>query len=146
MAEDSNPKKDRIKLVAAIAIFAVAAGYAIYALTGDSEYATANLRGYMCNECGRAYDHTAKEGDIEPLKCPNCGAMAGYQAERCYWTKGPDGELRAKLEPTYVILRQRIDPNSEEPTICPDCGEEVVGHNPMPPEEMMEAARAAAGR
>lgn len=141
----SSPSKDRIKLIVAVVIFVAAAGVAWFTLGRGDSYADANVRGYMCNECKQPGDHTAEEGDIEPLKCPSCGAMAFYQAEACYWTKGPDGQLKAKLKPTYVILLQRLDPNSEEKTICPDCGEEVVGHNPMPPENLMEAARAEAG-
>lgn len=138
--------KDRIKLIVAVAVFLAAGGVAWYTLGGDDQFETANLRGFMCNECKEAYEYIPKEGDIEPLKCPNCGAMAGYQAEACFWTRGPDGEYKAKLTPTYVILLQRLDPNSEEETICPDCGKVVVGHNPMPPEDLMEAARAEAGR
>ncbi|RIK64269.1 MAG: hypothetical protein DCC65_14735 [Planctomycetota bacterium] len=138
--------KDRIKLIVAIVIFVAAAGIAWYTLGGEDATDAASVRGFMCNECKEAYDYIPKEGDIEPLKCPNCGAMAGYQAEACFWTKGPDGEYKAKLTPTYVILLQRLDPNTEEETVCPDCGKVVVGHNPMPPEDLMDAARAEAGQ
>ena len=47
---------------------------------------------------------------------------------------------KAKLEPTYVLLNKYI--GKPGPTICPDCGREVKGHNPLPPPELMEEARA----
>jgi hypothetical protein len=132
--------RERIKLIAAVVIFVAAGVMAWYSLAGPlAEDATA-IRGFLCNECQHAFDYKLKEGDRDPLRCPKCKAMAGYLAERCYWTKGPDGEWKAKLRPTYVILKTRINPDSDERTYCPDCGREVVGHNPMPPDELMAQA------
>lgn len=144
--QDAKSGKDRIKIIVAVAIFIAAAGFAWYQFGGESDYDRSVIRGYLCNECQTPFDHTPKEGDIEPLKCPNCKAMAGYQAELCYWTKGPDGQWKAKLKPTYVILKQRIDHTSREQTFCPDCGHEVVGHNPKPSDDEMAAAEAEAGK
>ncbi len=137
---EANPGKDRIKLIVALVVFFAAAGVAWYQFGGVSAHDRASIRGYMCNDCQETFDHIPKEGDMEPLKCPHCKAMAGYQAERCYWTKGADGQWKAKLDPTYVILKQRLDPNSTEQTYCTDCGHEVVGHNPTPSEEQMAEA------
>ena len=52
----------------------------------------------------------------------------------------------AKAEPDYVVLKTRVNPDSEEETFCPVCGHKVVGHNPRPPAELMAAAEAKAGR
>ncbi len=69
-------------------------------------------------------------------------AYTGYQAELCYWAKDANGEWIAKLEPTPVLLKSIFEPGAE--TVCPDCGHEVVGHNPPPPQELMQAALQAA--
>ena len=82
-------------------------------------------------------------GDKPPVKCKKCGKMAAYQAETCYWIKDASGEWKAKKKPTYVLWKKRVNPETEEKTFCPDCGREVVGHNPPPPEELMEAAEKA---
>lgn len=141
-----NPKskKDVIKLSVAVVIFLAAVGVAWSYLSGDSLEDDASIRGFMCNDCKAVFDYTPKEGDREPIKCPKCGHNAGYSAETCFWTKGPDGEWAAKAKPTYVILRIRLDPNDREPTVCPDCGHDVVGHNPPPPEDLMAAATGQA--
>lgn len=138
--QDPDSKKKAIKIGVSVVVFIAAAVIAWSNLSGKSQGDIASIRGYMCNDCKAVFDYVPKEGDFEPIKCPECGQMAGYAAERCYWTKGPNGEWAAKAVPTYVILNLRIDPNNTEPTICPDCGHEVVGHNPMPPEDLMSAA------
>lgn len=78
------------------------------------------------------------EKSAYPWKNPKTGRKTLYLPESCYWTK--DG--KAKLEPTYVILNLVLDKPGK--TLCPDCGREVVVHNPMPPANLLqEAARAA---
>lgn len=144
--QDPDSKKKIIKISVAAAVFLTAAIIAWRNLASESLADMSSIRSNMCNACSATFDYTPKEGDREPVECPKCGQMAGYSAETCYWTKDANGEWIAKLEPTYVILKLRLDPNGGEPTFCPDCGKEVVGHNPPPPEELMEAARTAAGQ
>lgn len=85
-------------------------------------------------------DYTMKDGAKVPFTNPKTGRATLYPAETCFWTK--DG--KAKLEPTYVLLNQRA--GKPGPTLCPDCGREVVGHNPMPPVELLAQAAKAAGK
>lgn len=139
---DAGESREKVKLVVAGVIFLVAGGVAWFTLGGQSQLDLANERVYMCNECGEFRPHLPREGEIEPLKCPKCGAMAYYETEKCFWTKGSDGEWKAKTQPSFAILKQRIDPNSTEETFCPDCGRKVVGRNPLPPEDLMAAAEA----
>lgn len=94
----------------------------------------ANTRVYICSETGRAFPHLTREGEEEPLESPYTGRRTGWMAEPCYWTR--DG--RAKKSPTYVVVRERMGLSGK--TICPDCGREVVMHNPVPPQELMDAA------
>ncbi len=78
------------------------------------------------------------EGSKWPLKNPKTGTLSLYPAEACYWTT--DGKYKEK--PTWVFLRAYTQ-GLDAKTVCPDCGRPVVGHNPMPPVEiMLEAARA----
>ena len=84
-------------------------------------------------------DYGIREGETIPYKNPKTGERTLYPAEKCYWTR--DG--KAKLEPTYVLLNETI--GKPGPTICPDCGRRVVGHNPMPPLELLQEAENAAG-
>lgn len=111
---------------------------------GESKYHIAADRAFMCAECGHVFEHTIQMGEKEPLECPACGKLAAYIPEKCYWTKDENGKWKAKLEPTFVILNKRM--GIDKKTYCPDCGREVVGHNPMPPKELMDAARAEADK
>jgi len=144
--DDPNPTRQKIKLIAAGVIFVVAGGVTWYSLGGKSIEEISAERAYMCSECGYVHEHILQMGERYPVECPGCDRQTFYPAEACYWTKGPDGQWNAKLEPTFVVCKNRIDPKTEEPTFCPDCGREVVGHNPPPPEDLMNAARAEAGR
>lgn len=136
----------KVKIGVAVVLLVGAGAYGAWQLLKGTPADYANDRGYKCAECGHDFAYAVKSGDIEPLKCPKCGAMAAYEAEKCYWTKGPDGNYVAKSEPTLVILKTRVDPNSSERTYCPDCGHEVVGHNPMPDEAQMLEATQREGR
>jgi predicted RNA-binding Zn-ribbon protein involved in translation (DUF1610 family) len=97
-------------------------------------------RAFKCTACGHVFEHTLQHGDFEPFECPKCDEMTGWGTETCFWEKDENGEWRAKRDPTFVILKKRMDSSSTEKTNCPDCGREVVGHNPRPPRELMEAA------
>lgn len=77
------------------------------------------------------------DGENYPVENPKTGERTLMPAEKCYWTK--DGG--AKFEPTFVLLNSVL--GKPDPTICPDCGREVVFHNPMPPDHLfVEAAKA----
>lgn len=137
-------RRDRVKVVAA-AVFLIASLYLMYSyFSADMTLDQALDRGFMCSACGHSYAYRIKSGDYEPMPCPACRAQAAYQAERCYWTKLPDGSWGAKAQPTYVLLKTHVDPATDEKTFCPECGHEVVGHNPMPPKNLMDGAAAEA--
>ncbi len=145
MANGDGGSRQKIMLGAAVVLLIVAGIFVLRSLGPDRGVASSETRDFMCAECGKPFAYTLKIGDMEPFKCPSCGAMAGYRAEKCYWTQGEDGEWKAKLEPTYVILKKRMDRTCTEKTYCPDCGREVIGHNPPPPQELMDQAKAEAG-
>lgn len=90
---------------------------------------TANTRIYICAETGKHFAHEFREGDSEPILSPFSGKKTAWIAETCFWTK--DG--KKKDTPTYVLLVERT--GKPGPTICPDCGRVVVGHNPLPEPE-----------
>lgn len=143
--EPEDPRR-KIKLIVSILIFAAAGGVAWYSLGGESPGDLVAERAFICADCKHVFEHTLKIGEYTPLKCEKCGKEAAYPAEACYWTKGADGEWKAKLEPTFVLCKKRVNPETDEKTYCPDCGHEVVGHNPPPPPALMEAARKEAGK
>ncbi len=124
-------------LVAAIIIAYIQIG-------GADPASIAADRAYIDIETGRVFSHTIQIGDMEPIKAPS-GSMSGYRAEACYWGKGDDGRWVLKDKPTYVVLKKRIDPESTEDTFCPDCGRRVVGHNPRPTQEQIDAANDSPG-
>lgn len=80
-----------------------------------------------------------KEGTLYPWVNPKSGKATLYPPEMCYWTK--DG--KAKADPTFVLLNEFTGKQGK--TICPDCGREVVGHNPKPPMNLMIEAYKARG-
>jgi hypothetical protein len=145
--EPASGRQRKLIIVAAV-IFVVAGGVAWYMLRGKTAADMAAVRIYMCSETGKAFEHKIREGEEEPIESPYTGKRTAYIPEACYWTKGPDGQWKAKLTPTYVILESRLHPGTRKKTICPDCGKEVRGHNPMPSQELMQAAKgdAATGK
>lgn len=76
----------------------------------------------------------AAKGETFPFVNPKTGKRTLYPAESCYWTR--DG--KAKFPPTLVILNERLGKPGQ--TICPDCGRKVKLYNPMPPDNLMQAA------
>ncbi|MFH1418194.1 MAG: hypothetical protein ABII12_07925 [Planctomycetota bacterium] len=145
-AQEPGAGRQRVLLIAAAVLVVVAVLLAWMRLGADSPADIAANRAHKCIECGHEFNYTIKMGDKEPYECPKCDKLTVYRAEACYWTKDANGKWAAKLEPTYVVLKNRIDRTSTEKTYCPDCGREVKVHNPRPPQEMMDAARAAAGK
>jgi predicted RNA-binding Zn-ribbon protein involved in translation (DUF1610 family) len=148
--EGSSSKSQRIKIIVAVVALAVAGGIMYSTFSGKSAVSVAQERAYKCVEpnCGHIFEHTLQIGDMEPFACPKCGKSSGWKAEACYWAKDKDasGNWKAKLEPTLVVVKKRVDPETSDRTYCPDCGREVVGHNPRPPRELMEAAKKEAGK
>lgn len=134
--------RQRVLLVIAVAVLIGAVLLAWRGLSSGPNTRIASDRVFMCADCGKLFEHRITLGEIEPIECPNrkCGKKSAWIAETCYWTK--DG--KAKLEPTYVILKKRMHVDTDEKTYCPDCGREVVGHNPRPPKKLMDEAQAGA--
>jgi hypothetical protein len=120
----------------AVLAFVIVRGVRAHA---SSPAAMSRVRTVIDAETGKVFESFrvgSKEG--VPFTNPDTGRRTLYPAERCFWTK--DG--KAKLTPTYVLLNSVV--GKPEPTICPDCGRKVTGHNPTPPDALMiEAAQAA---
>jgi hypothetical protein len=112
-------------------------------LRGRTPSEVASERMFIDAETGQVFEHTVVAGEIEPIKAPS-GKNTGYEAEKCYWAKDANGKWKAKLKPTYVLLKIATNPKSREKTYCPDCGHEVRPHNPLPPPAMMAAAKEEA--
>jgi DNA-directed RNA polymerase subunit RPC12/RpoP len=146
--EGLSSKSQRIKLAVAVVVLVIAGFFGFRTYGGKSLASLSAERVYKCVEpgCGHLFEHTIQIGDTEPLVCPKCGKSSAWKTEACYWAKDASGNWKAKLEPTFVVLKSRIDPESTERTYCPDCGHEVVGHNRRPPNELMEAAKKEAGK
>ncbi len=87
---------------------------------------SANSRVYICAETGRTFVREVEAGETEPVESPFSGKKTAWIAESCYWSRNGS----AKVAPSYVLLNERI--GRPGPTICPDCGRIVVGHNPRP--------------
>jgi len=147
--DEGKRGRQKILLIVAVVLLLGAAGFTWYTYGGKSATRLSAERVFKCVEegCGHEFEHTIQLGEKEPLTCPKCGKISGWRAEACYWAKDAEGNWKAKLTPTFVVVKKRIDPSTTEKTYCPDCGHEVVGHNPRPPKELMDAAeKGAAGK
>lgn len=79
-------------------------------------------------ETGEVFEDYRLAEDVGfPVRNPNTDTETLMPAEACHWTS--DGE--AKWDPTWVYV-----PAGGSAT-CPDCGRQVVGHNPAPPDDLM---------
>lgn len=143
-SEEPLSGRQRKLAIIASAVFVVAVAVAWYMTRGKSAADVAAHRNFICSETGKTFEHTIVAGESEPIVSPHSGKNTGYAAEQCYWTKGEDGKWIAKMTPTYVLLKRKVDPKSKEKTYCPDCGREVRPHNPLPPEKLMKAAEELA--
>lgn len=141
--EPSSGRQRKLIIVSAV-LFVLAGGVAWYMLSGKTAADVAAVRVYVCSETGRTFEHKIREGEEEPIESPYTNKATGYIPETCYWTKAEDGKWKAKLTPTYVLLKRKLNPDSREKTYCPDCGREVIGHNPMPRASLMKAAEEEA--
>ena len=146
MALQQDDPKKQIKLIVAGVVFLAALVVAWLMVGGKTAADVSAERVYICSETGKSFRHTIKLGESEPIYSPHSKKKTGYAAEACYWRKMPDGTYKAKRDPTYVLVKKRVDPETTEKTFCPDCGHEVVGHNPMPPPELMKEAAGSTGK
>lgn len=131
-------------LVGGIAVLGILAGaiFAYRAVAGRSALRDdINRRTLIDSVTGRVFEEfPLPTGASLPYENPKTGERTLYTAEACYWNA--DGT--AKLDPTWVLLNELV--GKDGPTLCPDCGRRVVGHNPTPPDELMiDAARRAQG-
>lgn len=147
--DEEKRGRQKILLIVAVVVLVAALAMILRQFTRKSPTRLAAERVFKCVEegCGHEFEYIIKLGDKEPLTCPKCGKLSAYKAESCYWAKDAEGNWKAKLDPTFVVVKKQVDPTTTEKTYCPDCGHQVVGHNPRPPKELMEAARReAAGK
>lgn len=131
-------------VVGAVAVLGIVLGafFAYRASTGRNTLRdSSNRRTMIDSVTGEVYEeYPLPTGATFPYINPKTKDRTLYPAEACYWNK--DGT--AKLEPTWVLLNTYA--GKPGPTVCPDCGRVVVGHNPTPPDELMiEAAKRAQG-
>jgi|CXWL01.1.fsa_nt_gi hypothetical protein len=97
--------------------------------------ASSRTRTLVCADTGKVFEEFSIGKDASfPIENPKTGKKSLWIAEACYWTR--DGG--AKLTPTWVLLN--ANKGIKDPTLCPDCGRVVVGHNPMPPQELLAKA------
>jgi len=132
---------------ALVALGVLASGYLIYSLvfSGYDPGEASRRRAMIDTKTEEVFTrYRLEEGQSPPYENPKTGERTLMPAEKCYWTKDENGQWAAKLEPTYVLLNAYK--GEEGSTICPDCGREVVGHNPTPPTELMAAAAKRAGK
>lgn len=94
--------------------------------------AASRVRVAMDSVTGEVFERfRIKDGDVMPWAHPTTGERTVYPIEKCYWTSSGS----AKATPTYVILNEMK--GQQGPTVCPDCGREVVRHNPLPPPDQL---------
>ncbi len=138
-ADKSDLRRQRIKLGASVAVLVAAGALAWVQLSGETPAeAAASRRLFLCSDCKQTFRHAIEKGQIQPLKCDHCGQLAAYMPEACYWTKDSAGRWTSTDEPTYVILKSRME--LEGKTYCPDCGHEVWGHFAKPTPQDIEKA------
>ena len=131
-----------VKALLAIAGVVVGVGVLVWALTSSSLFArdpmvdASLLRPAVDVSTGTNYpEFRMPSDDAPPWISPSTGEATVWPAELCYWTR--DG--KARLTPTLVVLHEYL--GRTDKTLCPDCGREVVRHNPLPPASLlMEAA------
>lgn len=148
-APAATPKKQWLTIAACVASLLVLGWVISGTLSGNALDPAAASRSLTLIDTvtGEVFTSvSAKEGAIAPYENPKTGKRTLVPPEACYWTR--DG--KAKIEPTLVVLNSFA--GKPGPTICPDCGREVVRHNPMPPDTLMlkaydeEEAKKKAGK
>lgn len=135
-ASNSPRRRDVIKGVIAVVVLAVA-GFILYSTFtgGTNPAAQSRTRAMIDRDTGEVFEkYVVEEGMTVPYINPSTKKPTLYPAEKCFWTR----EGKAKLTPTYVLLREYKGEQGE--TLCPDCGKRVVIHNPSPPAKLMSEA------
>lgn len=113
----------------ALAGVATAAGWRLLRSTAPDLIAASRARTLIDASTGEVFkDHRIPDGASFPLPHPKTGEATLYVAEACHWT----AEGEAKWAPTWVYI-----PADQPSATCPDCGREVVPHNPRPPDDKM---------
>lgn len=138
-SSDRKPIRNKILVGVVMLLFAATAYLAWKNWDRGPNVRASTDRHAICADCGYSFVYVIRAGDAEPYKCEKCGKHAAWLAEPCYWTK----EGKAKKYPTWVLVKKRM--GLDEETLCPDCGRRVVGHNPLPPPELRQAAEAGTG-
>lgn len=142
-AEAGASKATKLKIIGSIAAL-IAAAVIFFRFSGGDDPAEASRRRIAVDsKTLKVVEIRVGEGSRPPWPNPETGENTLYPAEACYWNK--DGT--AKLKPTLVFVKEYA--GIDEDTFCPDCGREVVPHNPMPPDQLLveaaEREKAAAG-
>ncbi len=143
LSQTKFDKKAILSLVGAvvavvICVYVVASNTIFSPISPDEQ---SRIRAAIDGESGELFEeYRVKDGVTLPWKNPKTGKNTVWPAEKCYWNK--DGT--AKITPTYVLLNDLV--GKPGPTLCPDCGHVVVGHNPMPPQDLIIAAAKKAGK
>lgn len=135
-------KKKLWLLIGSCATIALAAGLIMWQVffRPNDVMAESHFRTAIDAETGEVVSgFRVQEGESFPWTHPKTGKASLYPAEECFWNA--DGT--AKLKPTYVLLNSYAGKTGK--TSCPDCGREVVPHNPMPPDELMIQAAQREG-
>lgn len=109
-------------VVIAILVVGITVAISNMISTFSSPVSLASERIFICEETGKGFEYTLKEGVMLPVLSPHSGKKTGYPAELCFWTAG--GTI--KDEPTAVRLP------SPAPVFCPDCKRQVRPYNPKP--------------
>ena len=143
--EESGGRRQKFWLVVAIVLLLATGVIAWIQLGGKSVYDMSYERAFICAETLKPYEYTIKMGDSMPYYSPHTDRNTGYPAELCYWTRDENGRWAQKDKPTLVLVQKYLDPTTEEKTYCPDCGREVVQHNPAPTDAEIAEANAESG-
>ncbi len=131
-----KPNREQIKLGLAVLGILIAAIVLVWHLTGRTDAGDdTKMATVMDSESGEVMRITLQPGSSPPFVNSKTTRATLYRPELCYWTR--DGKV--KSTPTYVILNSHLGKPGE--TLCPDCGRPVKKYNPMPPWELIEAAK-----
>lgn len=137
-----SPARPAFKAFIVVALL-FAVGYVVFSSigSGESDAAASRRRHLICSETGEAFpDYKIADDSAPPWSNPKTGKNTLYIAEMCYWTR--DGGV--KIPPTYVLVKETAGQSG--PTVCPDCGREVVFRNPTPPTALLLEAEEASAR
>lgn len=132
--------KDTLKAGFAVVCLIAATIFGYYQLTsGGPDLASNSLyREVVDSKTGESFSNFSigEDNSAFPYTNPKTGQRTLYPAERCYYTR--DGKV--KSTPTLVFVKQYENENAGE-TACPDCGRNVIRHNPAPAWTLIEEAK-----